>query len=324
MVQETIRCVEPALYTSQYPGSTFEEARAILIGMYAEKELIASLEDGVRKHLERCDCCTLFLKRLSDTGEFNIPAGTITVAVCPSSRNLDAYVHDRSGISTEEAGRITSHLEDCPLCKEEIDWLKKLDRPIVIDFPGKQRNWIQVVFIAAAFFFFALSVALLLQRSTGGSAEAQLAAIAEVKQPEQINFELLLSSAPSLPEETNAMYLRAVQHLKSRNYQEAAGMLEKVIAASPDHSGAVYLLGYTFYQLNQLEKAFELCDRAEQMQPHSMERCLSLVHIALKTGHYGRAIQEISGLHHEAPNHPEVTALYQRITAITKNHTIGL
>jgi predicted Zn-dependent protease len=76
--------------------------------------------------------------------------------------------------------------------------------------------------------------------------------------------------------------------------------------------------------MKEPEKAFALCDRAERMIPHSMELCLSLVHIALKTGNFGRAIQEISGLHHEAPNHPGVQAMYEQITSITRGNTIKL
>jgi len=100
--------------------------------------------------------------------------------------------------------------------------------------------------------------------------------------------------------------------------------MERVTDARPDHSGAIYLLGYSYYQLHDMDKAFALCDRAEQMHPHNIERCLFLVNIALKTGHYGRAIAEINGLHHGAPDQPEVKALYDQIMSITQGQTVKL
>ena len=76
--------------------------------------------------------------------------------------------------------------------------------------------------------------------------------------------------------------------------------------------------------MNEPERAFELCDRAEKIAPHSLERCLSLVNIALKTGHYRRALEEIHGLHHTAPDHPEIKKTYERITAISRGRTLRL
>jgi hypothetical protein len=96
------------------------------------------------------------------------------------------------------------------------------------------------------------------------------------------------------------------------------------MTAHPEHSGAVYLLGYSYYQMNELEKAFELCNHAEEMTPKSLERCLTLVNVALKAGHYGRALDEISGLHHVAPDHPEIKATYEKIRAITQGRTLKL
>jgi hypothetical protein len=319
MNREPIRCIDRNFYTSRIPDSSFEESRAILLGKYEEKELDAGLMKLIQEHLDRCDCCTQFLAGLE-----SIADSVIIDASCPSSAAIDALLFDRSRLTEKEASRIENHLEACELCREEVAWLKNIDSRKALDFAPPHRNWTQILSIAAAIFFAVISTVLIVQIASIQVTEAKLRALAVVKKPNEIDFAALQKSSVPLPEDINRIYEAGVNAIKEGQFEEAAHDMEQVTAVRPDHSGAIYLLGYSYYHLRELEKAFELCDRAEQMRPHDLERCLSLVNIALKTGHYGRAIREISGLHHSAPDQPEVKALYNQITSITRGKDIKL
>jgi tetratricopeptide (TPR) repeat protein len=322
MNREPNQCIDPGLYRSQLPASSFEEGRAIVLGKFSEKELDSALENKVREHLNRCDCCTQFLK---DFENIDVNSSEIVIdACCPSSFNLDRFLFSRGELSRTEAERIDRHIAECEFCKEEISWLKNLEAEKVIDFVPQKRDWAKILSIAAAIFFVLVSAILFRQRISTRTTEQRLQSLAQVKEPDQINFDALRVSSVVLPDDMDRLYEQGVNSVKQGRFQDAVNALEQVANARPDHSGAIYLLGYSYYQLREPEKAFAFCDRAEQMRPHNLERCLSLVHIALKTGHYGRAIREICGLHHEAPDQPQVKELYEQITAITRGETVKL
>ena len=88
-------CVDRQFYESAYPGAGFEEARAILIGMYLEKELEPAKQQQLKLHLEKCVCCSQFLGELEKIGEFKSATDPVAYAFCPSSEKIDIFVFDR-------------------------------------------------------------------------------------------------------------------------------------------------------------------------------------------------------------------------------------
>ena len=318
MTEDINRCIDPQIY----PGSeSFGERRAVLLGSYIEKELDADLEGRIREHLDRCACCTEFVRDLQNIEELRTDSGSVIHASCPSSSDLDRFASQT--LPKPQQDKIAAHLSECALCKEEMTWLQNLD-----DIPAvsnvSRTNWVQYGAIAAALFFMVLSFFLFTQRASISATEERLRAAAVIKEPNQIDYEALAVSSTPLSENMAGIYEKGIEALRRQSYQEAIRHLEIVMRAYPDHSGCTYLVGYSYFQMNHQQRAFELCDRAEKMSPHSLERCLTLVNIALKTGHFRRAIEEISGLHHAAPDHPEVKATYERITAITEGRTLRL
>ena len=324
MKQELDVCIDQDLYVREMPGSSFQEARAVVLGMYLEKEAGTELEKKIKEHLEHCKCCIQFFESLEQAGEFPFKQDLIPRAVCPSGSSLDAYLFDPASLSGEQKRRLDLHLQECPLCKEETDWLRNLEQEKVIAFPTAGKNWVVSLSAVAAVCFLILSAILWWKGFHTKVPEEQLRALAVIKQPEQIDFAGLDLTSESLPFAVNPLYQQAKGLLKQHQFQEAAQNLEKVLQSQPDHSASMYLLGYCYYYLNEPEKAFALCDRAERIEPHAMERCLSLVNIALKTGHFARAFSEIHGLYHEAPEVPEIRDMYDRITALTRGRTLKL
>ncbi len=325
MKQTTDNCVDRDFYTQQHPGSAFEEGRAILLGMYQERELDPEKIKEIKVHLDRCACCTQFLGDLEKIDEFKAAQVLLPYAQCPPSTAIDAYLFDRVLLPADEVTRVHKHLKECPLCKEESSWLKSLEEGRGLEFSSlRMRNYMQYAAIAAAVFFFVLSAFLWQQRETSPVPDEALRALAKLQSPERLDFANLEKTSVKLSPETLEIYDEAIRRFQNRKFQEASLQFEDVLRAKPDHSASLFLLGYCYYEMGQPEKAFELCDRAEAIHPHSMTRCMSLVHIALKTGHFGRAVREISVLYHEAPDVPEVREMYRQITALTRGRTLQM
>lgn len=325
MKQTTITCIDRDFYNLLHPDSSFEEARAILIGMYQEQDLDSEMATKLKMHLDRCACCTQFLGDLEKIGEFKTAQAMVPFAECPSSEAIDTYLFNRQLIPADRAGRIRMHLEECPLCKEEGSWLKNLEQGQALEFrPVPLRNWIQYTSIAAAISFLVLSAVLWGQRTAAQVPDAQLRALASLEEPERLDFGNLKQTSVPLSGGMEETYLEAVRLFKERKFRDASLQFEELLQAKPDHSASVFLLGYCYYEMGQPEKAFDLCDRAESIHPHSYTRCMSLVQIALKTGHFGRAVREITVLYHEAPQIPEVRELYRQITSLTRGRTLKM
>jgi tetratricopeptide (TPR) repeat protein len=327
MSADIIRCIEPQIYSSSGSdaAASFEERRAILLARLSEGELTPTLQSALQEHLSHCTACSEFVKDLNDDAKgMGDLDRRIIEASCPSSLNLDRFVTSRQQLVPAEQQRIEIHLQQCPLCEEEAEWIKKMESRAVVSFVSNNKKTIQYASIAAALFFMALSIFLFYDRMAVRNTESRLRAAAVIKQPDQIDYFALQGSSSLLPEKMTGIYEQGVEALKQQRFEEAIRHLELVARAHPEHSGAVFLLGYSYYQMNEPQRAFELCDRAEKMLPHSLERCLSLVNIALKTGHYRRALEEISGLHHAAPDHPEIKQTYERITAISRGRILRL
>lgn len=332
MRQTPNTCIDEKFYERSYPGSSFEEARAVLIGMFLERELEPAREDQLKLHLDRCACCTQFLGELERIGEFKSSPDPVPYAACPSSEQIDIWAFDRGALNQEEIATIQQHLADCPLCREEVEWLKNLERGKVIGYHGPEKSatspsrrepFSQIAAVAAVFFFL-LSAFFWWQNTHATLPADQLRALAHVKEPNEINFESLAQTASVLDPAGEQTYAEGVRFFKTGDFRSAGSRFEEVLSKRPDHSASLFLLGYCYYKLDQMDKAFMLCNRAESIQPHSYERCISLVHMALMTGHYDRAVEEINALYHQAPQVPEINQLYHEITRLTRGRMVKM
>lgn len=317
-------CNERRLYVEQQPGGGFEEARALVLGRFVENELAEPLLEKVKQHLKRCGCCTQFVEELTKFETVSAVSQAVPYCICPSSEALDRYVFDSGQVDPGERARMKQHLADCPLCRDEAEWARQLEHPqLAAPAPSFARRSL-IGWVAAAVALFVLAGGLIWQKQAGGLPAEQLRALAVIQQPEQMDYAKLDANTPALSPETEAVYREAVGSFRKRDFTHAASGFEKVLAASPHHSASLYLLGYAYYWLNEPEKAFALCDRAEGVRPHAYERCMSLVNIALKTGHFNRAVEEITALYHDAPDHQEIHRMYFSIMKLTQGRKLTL
>jgi tetratricopeptide (TPR) repeat protein len=323
MMKRTEVCTNAAFYIAQTEGTSFEEARAIVIGMYSEKELSSTVFEQVRAHLEICRDCRQVLQDLQQIDEFLKERQSIPFAICPSTEKLDTYHSQPESLEPDDRRKMAKHLQECPLCKEEVLWLDRI-KPYAETPISRTVTWLKYAPLAAATAFLALSLMLVWNNSRGMIPEKQLQALAVIKEPAQVNFEALQQTAPALVHADQQIYEQGVTLFKEQRFSEAVPVLEKLLQKNPQHSATQMLLGYSYYKLNKPQEAFALCDRAEKAIPHSLERCLLLVNVALKTGHFGRAITEVTSLYHVAPDHPEVNRLYHQIQKITRGRLVRL
>lgn len=317
MVNKPGICGNPALYMQNLQGRSSEEARAVTLGMYIEKELPEDLQKQIEQHLRTCNPCADLLKELDSTDQV-ILDDPIPYAVCPASKVLDQYLFDRTSMPAELARKVSVHLHECPLCKEEMEWLTKAEKNKMMSFSFSSHKKVEYLAIAAAIFFFVLSVFLYQQKESLEFPGKQLQTLAVIQEPDQIDYASVLSESPALSSSLQQNFDQALQYFKAKDYRRASLLLERITKQDPTSSASFFLLGYCYYKLDKPQKAFALCDLAEQMHPKSYERCMLLVNIALKTGHYDRAITEITAMYHEAPEDPGIRDLYQRIMTVTR------
>ena len=310
-------CVDSAFYKEQYPHENAENARALFFASYSESELDESTHKKFEDHLAQCAQCSKALKEFQNVTLIRLD-DSVPAAVCPSSERLDCYLFERHSLSILQVQRIETHLSQCEMCTEEFNWLKDLEKREE-HRPKFSPSWIQSFMAVAAALVLAASAFLFWQKSAGRVAEDELRALAVIQEPEQINYASLLESSEPLKEDLQPLFDQALEAFRTHRFNDAKHHLEKIRQDHPHHSAALYLLAYSYYKLNQPKKAFELCSLSESIRPHSYERCMFLVNMALKTRHYDRARLEITTLYHEAPDAPDVKRLYHAIMQLTEN-----
>lgn len=308
-------CIDPEFYRSQNSRETVPVTRLLLFGKYLEGELDQQLSDGLRLHLEKCSFCAAEFQEIKNVDDLSA-AGEITVGVCPSSSTLDHYQFNRTSLSATQITKIEVHLQKCSLCAEELGWLRDLEGS------RKKResysyNWFQSALAVAAAVVLALSTFIFWQKSTVKASDHELRALARIEEPDQINYSALMETSEPLKDELQPTFEEGMQAFRSLQFEKARSDFETIVQKQPKHSASLFLLAHCYYKLNEPEKAFKLCSLSHDVHPHSFERCIFLVNLALKTGHFEHARIEIATLHHEAPDQPEVKRLYPEVMRLT-------
>ncbi|HSE41529.1 MAG TPA: CDC27 family protein [Acidobacteriota bacterium] len=310
-------CAGSALYKLRFPDENAEEARTLFFASYSEGEFDRVTRAEFQNHIADCEYCRNAFNAFEGSLDFRMD-DAIDTAICPSSELLDCYVFDRSVLSVSQSEHIEKHLRDCEMCTEELNWLKDMEPKSKLQQKFSP-NWIQSIMAAAAALVLALSAFLFWQKSNARIAEEELSALAAIPDPSQINYASLLETSQPLKEDLQPLFDQALKEFRTHRFKAARYHLERIRSNSPKHAATLYLLAYSYYKLNQPQKAFELCSLSESIHPHSYERCMFLVKIALKTRNYDRARLEINTLYHEAPDAPEVSHLYHEIMRLTKS-----
>jgi hypothetical protein len=308
-------CIDPEFYRSQNPPEGAAVTRLLQFGRYLEGELDQKLSEELSLHLEKCSFCKGEFQELKKIGDLSI-ADEIPVGICPSSEALDDYQFERASLSSTQISKIEIHLKQCTLCAEELKWLKDLEG-IRKKRENYSYNWFQSALAVAAAVVLALSTFIFWQKSIGKASDQELRALARIQEPAQINYSALMETSEPLKEELQPTFEDGIKAFRSLQFDKARSDFETIVQKQPKHSASLFLLAHCYYKLNEPEKAFKLCSLSHDVQPHAYERCIFLVNLALKTGHFDHARLEIAALHHEAPDAPEVKRLFPEIMRLS-------
>lgn len=109
------------------------------------------------------------------------------------------------------------------------------------------------------------------------------------------------------PRNISALMFLASIHEAAKDYKAAAANYEKTLEISPKFSPALNNLAYLYSEhLNQLERAYELAQRAREMLPYDPSAADTLGWVCFKRGLYPTALALLRESAAKLPNQPEV------------------
>ena len=88
------------------------------------------------------------------------------------------------------------------------------------------------------------------------------------------------------PNDTNALYLRAMLEIKKAEYEKALAFVQKCRKTHPNHAGFLYLLGYTSFQIGRYFDAIRSLKQAVKLQPDYPMAQLLLANVYRRTGRF--------------------------------------
>ena len=124
------------------------------------------------------------------------------------------------------------------------------------------------------------------------------------KLPQAITeLETLLKKNPS---NAVALTIEAIVYDKMNDYQKAGDTYEKLLALNPDSVVALNNLAYLYAEhLNQLDRAYELAEKARTLKPNEAEIADTLGWILYKRGDYQQALALLQESANKLPESPE-------------------
>src|SRR5262249_29702569 len=165
----------------------------------------------------------------------------IPYAICPSSVDMDAYLFRKQDLPAEKRDRIGTHVSECPLCREESEWLNGLGgaEPSTEPIPFQpRRSWVEYSAVAAALFFFVFSSLLLWRQHMTQVPDQKLRALAVVKEPNQINYAALNQISVSLSPASDAVYHEGLTAFQKGDFEAASSAFEKVLNSATNHAAS--------------------------------------------------------------------------------------
>jgi hypothetical protein len=279
----SVRCTHPGLFASD---RLWDVARTT----EPDPELV--------EHLRGCRYCSELLESFQRlNAAFSMP-GKTTLAVCPGASTLAAYHY--GDVDADRVMNLERHLEACPLCREEMDWLKKTAAPKVTEMP---RRLLAYALVAAAVLLIALIPVL---RRTGppSSRYADLA-----QMPDLDTTDLLRAARPADREPLQ----RAMAAYQSHDYRTAERTARDVLA-SADDPAAQFVLSMALYREGKPADAYDAMRVSERMAPMTAYRCWATLQLALLRGDCAQIERECS----HVAGHPQYADRERKIQNIIR------
>ena len=109
------------------------------------------------------------------------------------------------------------------------------------------------------------------------------------------------------PKDTRGLMSLAVLHEKTQNFEKARDSYEKVITISPDFAAALNNLAFLYVErFNDLERAYQLAQKARSLQPGDVSIADTLGWVLFKRRDYQQALPLLAEAADKAPNQSEI------------------
>ncbi len=115
------------------------------------------------------------------------------------------------------------------------------------------------------------------------------------------------------PNDTNALYLRAMLEIKKADYDKALAFVQKCRKTHPDHAGFLYLLGYTSFQIGRYFDAIRSLKQAVKLQPDYPMAQLLLANVYRRTGRFELGESVLSNVKIQQTNDSELILTHANI-----------
>lgn len=120
-------------------------------------------------------------------------------------------------------------------------------------------------------------------------------------------LDVLLKAVDTWPNDITLLYRLGVLYDRMNNREQASLIMEKVIAADPEHGGALNFLGYTLAESGkELDRAEVLIQSALKVEPDNGYYIDSLAWVYFKQGKVRQAWQEIRRAVIQEPDDPAI------------------
>ncbi len=243
--------------------------------------------------------------------------------VCPPEALIDDFVRRPAQLDPLLVRAVSKHLSRCGPCREEADQRRR-----ATEASGALRPWLWAMIgvaalAAAALVFLQHEMAAPPAGNATGRSDPRLTALARFDPPGAAAMALILSGQvaslsgpqPPLSAEDHRELRAAKSSLDSGRPQDAAGLLEDLVARHPSRGGLRLLSAYAHARAGAYEQALRQYAAADELGA-GVDACWGLANAHLRLGDVAGARRELTEhMLARRPDDEPARTLLNRITA---------
>ena len=295
-----MECTNPGLFSAGpdwlEPG---EQRRQEALWQFARGK--AQGEGGaLARHAVECRSCARIVesfRRLDGA----IRGGAELFALCPSAKDLSDYAAYE--LPVDLRGKVDSHLEACPYCREDLAWLASTAESRIVAI-GKMR-WLMYGAVAAALALLALIPVL---RRPG----APVSPYADLAQIPAMNRSDLMATLRE-PQKVRPTLEASLDAYDAGDYRMAQAKARTILEVLPTDPSALFVAAMAEYRQGHAAEAEKLMDESERSEPMTEFRCWAALQMALANGSRARIDRECKHLDNVPGYAPQIRHIQQTV-----------
>ena len=302
-------------------GEGLQDRRSELLWQYLNGQVEASAAAEIEQHLGSCEGCRAALEQERLLAALKTGTEKVTLAVCPSSKEMLEYVERSPALGAWRRLEIKLHAEKCAPCRDEAEWgsrsvaaeagapAKEAGTSPLRWFSWKWAGW------AAAAAMLVLVFSVVYPSRFGSRRFARYAHIPDVP------YEAMVAEFAAAHPDDVPQFRSATQQISLGNYQEGAELLKALESKRAGNPSILFFQGCIAGRQGRWQEATLLCTRAEK-SPMGGYRCWYLANVALMAGDLPLARYETRHAKDHAPykgNAERLEKLIGQLDWLTRN-----